>query len=283
MAATDTKKRDIIKNYMGGHNMRKDNIDGGNTFDWGKTSKNYAKYRDIYPNEFYKRIVDLGLCVKGQNVLDLGTGTGVLPRNLYRFGAKFIGADISENQINEARKLSQNNGMDINYIVASAEDVNFPERSFDVITACQCFQYFNTKITLPKIHDMLKDDGRFCILWMAWLPDEDKIAGMSENLVLKYNPSWTGAGEKRSGQSIPGWAKSLFEVKNSIVYDINVPFTRESWHGRMKACRGIGASSLSDEAIAGFDKEHIKILSEVPETFDILHYVAILDLQKKVS
>ena len=261
--------------------MKKNNIDGGNTFDWGKTSKDYAKYRDIYPNEFYKRIVDLELCVKEQDVLDLGTGTGVLPRNLYRFGAKFIGADISENQINEARKLSQNNGMDIKYIVASAEDVNFPERSFDVITACQCFQYFNTKITLPKIHDMLKDDGRFCILWMAWLPDEDKIAGMSENLVLNYNPSWTGAGEKRSEQSIPEWAKPLFEVKNSIVYDINVPFTRESWHGRMKACRGIGASSLSDEVIAEFEKEHIKILSEVPETFDILHYVAILDLQKK--
>jgi len=262
-----------------GHNMKKNNIDGGNAFDWGKTSKDYAKYRDIYPNEFYKRIVDLELCVTGQNVLDLGTGTGVLPRNLYRFGAKFIGADISENQINEARKLSQND--DIKYIVASAEDVNFPKRSFDVITACQCFQYFDTKITLPKIHDMLKDDGHFCILWMAWLPDEDKIAGMSENLVLKYNPSWTGAGEKRSEQSIPEWAKSLFEVKNSIVYDINVPFTRKSWHGRMKACRGIGASSLSYEVIAEFEKEHIKILSEVPEIFDILHYVAILDLQKK--
>ena len=53
-----------------GHNMKKNNIDGGNAFDWGKTSKDYAKYRDIYPNEFYKRIVDLGLCVKGQNVLD---------------------------------------------------------------------------------------------------------------------------------------------------------------------------------------------------------------------
>lgn len=257
------------------------NIDGGNAFDWGKASKDYAKFRDIYPLEFYQRMIDLGLCIKGQNVLDLGTGTGVLPRNLYHYGAKFIGADISEKQIDEARNLSQKNGMDIEYIVASAEDVNFPIKSFDVITACQCYQYFDTKIALPKIHDMLKDDGHFCILWMAWLPDEDKIACMSENLVLKYNPFWTGAGEKRSEQSIPDWAESLFEVKNSIIYDINVPFTRESWHGRMKACRGIGASSLSDEEIAEFEKEHIKMLSEVPETFDILHYAAILDLQKR--
>ena len=260
--------------------MNNNNIDGGNAFDWGKASKDYARYRDIYPSEFYERIVNLGLCVKGQKVLDLGTGTGVLPRNMYRFGAKFIGADISENQITEARRISQDNNMKIEYIVASAESVNFSDKSFDVITACQCFQYFDTKIALPKIYNILKDDGRFCILWMAWLPNEDKIASASENLVLKYNPQWTGAGQKRTKQSIPDWSKQLFKVKNSIVYDVSIPFTRENWHGRMKACRGIGASSLSDEDITAFEKEHIKMLNNCPETFDILHYVSILDLQK---
>lgn len=63
-------------------------IDAGKAFDWGRTSDDYAKYRDIYPEEFYRRIVSRHLCVSGQSVLDLGTGTGVLPRNLYRFGAK---------------------------------------------------------------------------------------------------------------------------------------------------------------------------------------------------
>ena len=64
------------------------NIDGGKPFDWGKTSQDYAKYRDIYPKVFYQKIADRGLCVKGQKVLDIGTGTGVLPRNMYRFGAE---------------------------------------------------------------------------------------------------------------------------------------------------------------------------------------------------
>ena len=62
-------------------------IDSGKAFDWGRTSGDYAKYRDIYPDMFYKKIVDRGLCVEGQEVLDLGTGTGVLPRNMYRYGA----------------------------------------------------------------------------------------------------------------------------------------------------------------------------------------------------
>ena len=53
-------------------------IDEGKAFDWGKTSEFYAKYRDIYPDQFYQKVADRGLCVKGQKVLDLGTGTGVL-------------------------------------------------------------------------------------------------------------------------------------------------------------------------------------------------------------
>ena len=71
-------------------NITKDNIDGGKAFDWGRTSEDYAKFRDIYPAAFYDDLVKRGLCVKGQSVLDLGTGTGVLPRNLYRYGAKMV-------------------------------------------------------------------------------------------------------------------------------------------------------------------------------------------------
>lgn len=258
-------------------------IDGGNAFDWGKTSKDYARFRDIYPPEFYQKIIDLGLCTKGQYVLDLGTGTGVLPRNLYHYGANFVGADISENQIAEAKRMAQENGMDIEYIVSGAEEVNFPKNTFDVITACQCFVYFDKSIVLPKIHNILKTNGHFCILWMAWLPDEDQIAGESERLVLKYNPSWTGAGFKRTDLNTPEWVEPLFKVEHAIAFDTALRFTRESWHGRIKACRGIGASSLSESAIQEFEHEHIKLLNTFPETFKILHHVTILDLAKTAS
>ena len=86
--------------------IRDDRIDEGKAFDWGKTSEAYAKYRDIYPEEFYRKVVDRGLCVKGQRVLDLGTGTGVLPRNMYKYGARWIGTDISPEQIEQARRLA---------------------------------------------------------------------------------------------------------------------------------------------------------------------------------
>ena len=80
-------------------NITDKNIDGGKAFDFGRTSKDYARYRDIYPQIFYDHILRRGLCRSGQRVLDLGTGTGVLPRNMARYGARWTGTDISENQI----------------------------------------------------------------------------------------------------------------------------------------------------------------------------------------
>ncbi len=113
------------------------------------------------------------LCINGQKVLDMGTGTGVLPRNMYPYGAKWTGTDISVNQIEQAKILSE--GMDIDYYALSAENVDFSEGSFDVITACQCFWYFNHEETVSKFYRMLKPNGRILVLYMAWLPYEDKI------------------------------------------------------------------------------------------------------------
>lgn len=255
-------------------------IDHGKAFDWGKTSEDYARYRDIYPEIFYKKITDRGLCIKGQRVLDLGTGTGVLPRNMYRFGAKWTGTDISPEQIEQAKKLSAEGNMKIDFQTISAEQISFPDESFDVITACQCFWYFDHKRLMPMLSRILKPDGRLLILYMAWLPFEDEIAGKSEELVLKYSPDWSGAHETRHPIWIPDVAYDYFKMEYHEEYELRVPFTRETWHGRMKACRGVGAS-LSEDELAKWDAEHRKLLEETaPEKFEILHYAALAVLNK---
>ena len=259
--------------------IKDDNIDKGKAFDWGRTSADYAKYRDIYPKEFYDKIVARGLCTKGQKVLDIGTGTGVLPRNLYDYGASWTAADISNEQIEQAKILSV--GKNIEYLVSATEDLRFPDGIFDVITACQCFWYFKHETTAPKIFKMLKNGGRILVLYMAWLPFEDKIAGASENLVLKYSPNWSGARETIHPIQIPEIYSKYFELVHHEEYPLKVHFTRETWNGRLKACRGIGAS-LSKEEISEWEKEHKKLLEEIaPEEFDILHYAAMAELKRK--
>lgn len=256
-------------------------IDGGKSFDWGRTSQDYAKYRDIYPQEFYDRIIAAGLCRNGQRVLDVGTGTGVLPRNLYRYGAEWTASDISPEQIAQARRLSKEAGMEIDYLVAPTEKLGFADDSFDVITACQCFWYFDHARVMPMFSRMLRPEGRLLILYMAWLPYEDEIAGASEEIALKYNPEWSGAGETMHPIDIPEPAYACFELIHSEEYLLSVPFTRESWHGRMRACRGVGAS-LAPQELADWEKEHWDMLSKrAPESFEIKHYAAMAILGNK--
>lgn len=238
-----------------GKEIQNANIDNGRSFDWGRTSGDYAKYRDIYPEEFYRKLLDMDIGTKGQKILDIGTGTGVLPRNLYCHGAGFTGIDISENQIAQAVMLAERQNMKIVFQCVSAEETAFPAQSFDVVTACQCFLYFDHARLAGRLHKMLKRDGRFAIMYMAWLPFEDAIAERSEELILKYNPSWTGCRETRRTLGVPKAYEDFFTLEKQELFDLKVPF----------------------------DREHRKLLQQetAPEEFEIQHYAAITVLRKK--
>lgn len=141
--------------------------------------------------------------------------------------------------------------------------------------------YFDHKKVMPMLHRFLKENGRILVLYMAWLPFEDTIAGESEKLVLKYSSDWSGAGETIHPIYIPDCYNEKFELVYHEEYSVKVPFTRESWNGRMKACRGVGAS-LTEQEIASWEQEHLELLERIaPEEFEVLHYAAIAELKKK--
>ena len=74
---------------------------------------------------------------------------------------------------------------------------------------------------------------------------------------------------------------TYFNLVSQKEFRVDVPFTRESWHGRMRACRGVGAS-LSEEELVKWDKEHRELLERIaPEQFEVLHYAALAVLKKK--
>lgn len=260
--------------------MELSHIDHGRRFDWGRASADYAAYRDIYPDEFYQRLLAYGIGTEGQRVLDLGTGTGVLPRAMARFGASFTGIDASENQIAAARRLAAEAGLAIDYRVRPAEDTGLDAHSFDAVTACQCFWYFDKPKALAEIARVLKPAGKLAILSMAWLPGESEIAQRSEELVLKYNPDWTGGGFVRTAPKEPEWADTYgLKTLHLDGFDVSIPFTRETWQGRMRACRGV-AASLGGDALQSFEREHTELLARIaPVAFAIPHYVEMLVFQ----
>lgn len=255
--------------------MRIKGIDGGREFDFGRTSENYAAYRDIYPESMYARLTELGIGREGQRILDLGSGTAVLPMNMYGTGASFTATDISAEQIEYGRRLARERGMDrISFKVCSAEDTGFESGSFDAVTAVQCFQYFDADRAAREINRVLKPRGLFCKIFMDWLPFEDEVTAEMESLVLRYNPEWNGAGFREYVYSFPKWARGLFETADVLSYDTVLEFTKEAWLGRVMTCRGVGAS-LGDDKVREFEAEYRALLDKYPEPLRVKHQIHI--------
>ena len=253
-------------------------IDNGKAIEWGRTSQDYGKYRDIYPASFYQNLLSMGIGLKGQDILDLGTGTGVLPRGLYPNGARFVGTDRSAEQIEVAKSLALEQGMEIAFHAHPAEDTGMPDGVFDVITACQCFLYFDKAIVLPEIKRMLKPGGMFATMWMAWVPGEDAVSSLSEKIILRYNTDWKGAGYTRMGVDEQVWERDGFRVKQVVSYDEKIPFTLDSWVGRIRACRGVGAS-LTEDKIKAFDSDHRAAMQQAfGDSFEVLHHILLVSL-----
>lgn len=247
--------------------------DPGRQIDWSLTSGDYAAHRPGPPARLYDMLALLGVGTPGQRLLDLGTGTGLLAREFARRGCEVSGTDIAPGQIDAARQLARGEGLRVDFQVAPAEVCPHADASFDAVTASQCWLYFDAARALAEVKRVLKPGGVLVTTHFSWLALVDPIARVSEALVLRFNPAWQGANWAGKIPSVPAWSNGLATVQAMFWFDEAVPFTREGWRGRMRACRGIGAT-LAPAEVAAFDAEHQALLERLaPENFRVLHRV----------
>lgn len=246
--------------------------DPGNDIDWGKTSEDYAKYRVGQPDSFFDLMRAYKIGLPGQAILDLGTGTGAMAIRYAQRGAAVSGIDISKEQIEAAKKAAQDARVKVDFRVGSAESLPFDSHAFDVVTANQCWLYFDAEAVKRQVLWALKPGGLLVTSHCSWLPLQDKIAQDSEDLVRIFNPNWTAHSWAGAVPAVPAWSLTSFRLRGFFTYDEQIPFTRESWAGRIRACRGVGAA-LSPEQVADFDRQHMAMLQRQPEKFTVLHRI----------
>jgi len=70
--------------------------------------------------------------VAGKDVIELGCGTAYISAGLARLGARPVGVDITPAQLETARAMQEQFGLEFPLLEASAEDVPLPDASFDV-------------------------------------------------------------------------------------------------------------------------------------------------------
>jgi SAM-dependent methyltransferase len=103
--------------------------------------------------------------ISALDVIDLGCGTGYWCAWLTRRGARPVGIDVSEAQLDTARGLQREHGIEFPLIHASAESVPFPDGSFDL-----AFSEYGAAIWcdpndwIPEARRLLRPRGRLIFL-----------------------------------------------------------------------------------------------------------------------
>lgn len=104
----------------------------------------------------------------GERVLDLACGTGIVARYVApRLGAKgaVTGLDLSPHMLAVARAAADGQGLTVEWREGRAEQLPFPDRSFDLVLCQFALMFFADRPTaLAESRRVLKDGGR---LWLS--------------------------------------------------------------------------------------------------------------------
>ncbi|MEH7652466.1 class I SAM-dependent methyltransferase, partial [Bacillus safensis] len=171
-------------------------------------------------------------------------------------------------------KIAEEKGLNIKYVNSTAESLPFKENQFDTVTAAQCWHWFDKEKVLQEINRVLKIDGKLVIIHLDWLPLKENVVAKTEELIISFNPSWSGGG---GNGMYPAWLTQVSEAGyreiETFTFDLNVNFSHQAWRGRIRASAGVGAS-LSDKDVKIFDEKLKSLLEkDFSETLIIPHRV----------
>lgn len=223
--------------------------------DFGKTADDYSRFRAGFPAELYVRLARFGIGLPGQRLLDLGTGTGALAREFARLGLRVTALDRARPMLIAASRLAREGGAPIDCFAARAEALPLADDSFDVVTAGQCWHWFDRTRAADEARRVLRPGGQLALCHFDWLPLPGNVVEATERLVERHNPQWGMGG----GLGLyPQWLLDVrvagFTDVELFSFDVDAPYSHEAWRGRMRASSGVSAS-LPPEGVAAFDRD----------------------------
>jgi len=128
--------------------------------------------------------------VNAKDVIELGCGTAYVSAWLARRGARVVGVDVTPAQLETARAMQREFGLEFSLVEASAEDVPLPDESFDLVlseygASIWCDPY----AWIPEAARLLRPGGHLVflknsVLVMLCSGDEEETAG--ERLVRDH-------------------------------------------------------------------------------------------------
>ena len=166
--------------------------------------------------------------VRDRDILEFGCGAAQWSIALAQAGARPVGLDLSERQLEHARTLMAQAGVDFPLIHASAEAVPLPDASFDIVFCDHgAMTFADPYRTVPEAARLVRPGGLFAfnhassIQSIAWAADAERAG---DRLVVDY----FGMHEFDYGDSVDfnlpygEWIR-LFRANGFVVEDLIEP------------------------------------------------------------
>ncbi len=152
---------------------------------------NYNYVRPGYPEKMYKDIEEICNVSDKFNLLEIGAGSGIATVELAKLSCKVVGIEPGSNLAEIAKKqTAQFDNVDIQE--KTFEEFKANDKSFDIVLALTSFHWISEFMKYQKVHNILKDDGSFCLVWNSFFqsdsPATQKINQLYQELLPDVYP-----------------------------------------------------------------------------------------------
>lgn len=141
--------------------------------------------------------------VRGHDVIELGCGTAYVSAWLAKRGARPVGVDNSPAQLETARRLQKEHGLEFPVHLGNAEKTPFPDASFDgAISEYGAALWADPYAWIPEASRLLKPGGWLMFLTnsplvIMTIPDEGDIEAPATTTLLRpmfgmHRQEWKG-------------------------------------------------------------------------------------------
>ena len=242
--------------------------------DYGKAATDYGRHRQGIHPRLFQELAAMGIGVAGQEILDIGTGTGLTARVWARAGANVTALDPSADMLAEAERGAAEEGLTIAHRHASAEQTGLPDGAFDVVSASMCWHWFDRPAAAREAYRLLKPQGRLVIAHQDWLPRPGNVLELTLDTIHRWNKP---PADRKWTFQYPDWLFDLtdagFSDYRMLGFPAFVTYSHEAWAGRIVASAQIGPA-LTPDQVAAFRAEFTGLMAErFPDPMEVEHRI----------